>query len=67
VILALDAGAAARQIAVCWAQAEARHAACRELARYLVDRLNGKEPVMHDIQVRDVPASSLLCLLQRAR
>jgi DNA-binding transcriptional MerR regulator len=67
VILALDGSAAAGQIADCWAEAEAAHAARRELAGYLVDRLNGKEPVMYDVQVRDMPARSLLCLLQYAR
>jgi len=66
VILALDASAAAEQVAACWGQAEARHAACRDLAGYLIDRLNGKEPVMYDVQVRDVSARSLLCLLRRA-
>jgi DNA-binding transcriptional MerR regulator len=66
VILALDAPAAAEQVAACWAQAEAGHAARRDLAGYLIDRLNGKEPVMYDVHVRDVPARSLLCLLRRA-
>jgi DNA-binding transcriptional MerR regulator len=66
VILALDAPAAAEQVAACWAQAEARHAGRRDLAGYLIDRLNGKESVMYDVQVRDVPARSLLCLLRRA-
>jgi len=66
VILALDAAAAAGQVAACWARAEDRHAARRDLAGYLIDRLNGKEPVMYDVQVRDVPARSLLCLLRRA-
>lgn len=66
VILALDAPAAAGQVAACWARAEAGHAARRDLAGYLIDRLNGKEPVMYDVQVRDVPARSLLCLLRHA-
>jgi len=66
VILALDGPAAAEQVAACWAAAEARHTACRDLAGYLIDRLNGKEPVMYDVQLRDVPARSLLCLLRHA-
>jgi DNA-binding transcriptional MerR regulator len=67
VILALDGPAAAGQIAGRWAEAEAAHAARRELAGYLIDRLNGKEPVMYDVQVRDMPARSLLCLLRHAQ
>lgn len=67
VILALDVAAAAGQVAACWAQTEARHAARRDLADHVIDRLNGKEPVMYDVQVRDVPARSLLCLLRHAR
>jgi hypothetical protein len=38
------------------------HAARRELARYLVDRLNGRESVMYEVAVRDIPARSLLSL-----
>jgi DNA-binding transcriptional MerR regulator len=65
-ILGLDAPTAAEQIARCWAEAETSHAARRELAGYLIDRLNGKAPVMYDVQVRDMPARSLLCVLRRA-
>lgn len=66
VILALDASAAAERVAAWWAEAEDRHAGRRDLAGYLIDRLNGKEPVMYDVQVRDVPARSVLSLLWRA-
>ncbi len=64
VILGLDAPAAAGQVAAWWTAAEAGHAARRELAGYLVDRLNGKKPVMYEIAVRDIPARSLLTLLR---
>jgi DNA-binding transcriptional MerR regulator len=64
VILGLDAPAAAGQVAAWWTAAEAGHAARRELAGYLVDRLNGKRPVMDEIAVRDIPARSLLTLLR---
>jgi len=64
VILGLDAHAAAREVAAYWTGAEAGHADRRALAGYLVDRLNGKRPVMHDIAVRDIPARSLLTLLR---
>jgi DNA-binding transcriptional MerR regulator len=64
VVLGLDAPAAAGQVAAWWTGAEAQHAARRELASYLVDRLNGKRPVMYEIAVRDIPARSLLTLLR---
>ena len=65
-ILELDAAAAAGQVAAYWAETEADHAARRGLAGYLVDRLNGKRSVMYDINVRDVPARSMLCVLRHA-
>jgi hypothetical protein len=64
VILSLDAQAAARQVAAYWTGAEAGHADRRALAGYLIDRLNGKRPVMYEIAVRDIPARSLLTLLR---
>jgi DNA-binding transcriptional MerR regulator len=62
VILSQEAEAAAEQVGVFWAGAEADHAARRELARHLVDRLNGKESVVYEVAVRDIPARSLLSL-----
>jgi DNA-binding transcriptional MerR regulator len=64
VILGLDAQAAAEEVAAYWTGAEAGHADRRELAGYLVDRLNGKRPVMYEVAVRDIPARSLLTLLR---
>jgi DNA-binding transcriptional MerR regulator len=64
VILGLDAPAAATRVAAYWTGAEAGHADRRALAGYLVDRLNGKRPVMREIAVRDIPARSLLTLLR---
>jgi hypothetical protein len=61
-ILSLEAKAAAGQVGAYWAGAEADHAARRELARYLVDRLNGRESVMYEVAVGDIPARSLLSL-----
>jgi DNA-binding transcriptional MerR regulator len=66
VILGREATAAAEQVAAYWASAETAHAARRGLAGYLIDRLNGKEPVMYDVKTRDTPARSLLCLLRHA-
>ena len=65
-ILSLEPEAAAQQVSGHWAGAEAGHAARRDLAGYLVDRLTGKRNVMYEVKVRDVPARSLLCLLRHA-
>jgi DNA-binding transcriptional MerR regulator len=67
VLLDLDAPAAAERITGFWAAAEADHAARRELAEHLVDRLNGKRITMYEVNVRDVPARSLLSLLRHAQ
>jgi len=66
VILSLEPEAAAAQVGAYWSGAEADHAARRDLAGYLVDRLTGKRNVMYEVKVRDVPARSLLCLLRHA-
>jgi DNA-binding transcriptional MerR regulator len=66
VMLGLDPEAAAAQVGAYWAGAEADHAARRDLAGYLVDRLTGKRNVMYEVKVRDIPARSLLCLLRHA-
>ena len=66
VILSLAPEAAAQQVGAYWAGAEADHAARRDLAGYLVDRLTGKRNVMYEVKVRDIPARSLLCLLRHA-
>ena len=66
VILGLQPEAAAQQVGAYWSGTEAGHAARRDLAGYLVDRLNGKRNVMYEVAVRDIPARSLLCLLRHA-
>jgi DNA-binding transcriptional MerR regulator len=65
-ILSLEPEAAAAHVGAYWSGAEADHAARRDLASYLVDRLTGKRNVMHEVKVRDIPARSLLCLLRHA-
>ncbi|HEX3922609.1 MAG TPA: MerR family transcriptional regulator [Streptosporangiaceae bacterium] len=65
-ILAQEAAAAARQVAAYWAEAETSHAARRELAGYLIGRLNGKEPVMYEVTIRDMPERHVLCALRHA-
>ena len=61
-ILALEPAAAAERIGEYWATAEAEHSARRDLARYLIDQLSGKRPVMYDVTTRDIPGRHLLCL-----
>ncbi len=65
-ILSLEPEAAAAQVGAYWSVAEADHAARRDLAGYLVDRLTGNRNVMYEVKVRDIPARSLLCLLRHA-
>ena len=43
----------------------AEHAAQRVLVGHLVDRLHGKKSAMYEVTVRDIPARSLLSLMQR--
>jgi hypothetical protein len=64
VILDLPAQVAAELLGDYWTGVEFEHAARRELAGYLVDRLNGKRHVMYEVGVRDIPARSLLSVLR---
>jgi hypothetical protein len=61
-IVGLEPAAAAQRINELWAAAETEHAARRALAAFLVDRLNGKRSVMYEVDVREMPSRSLLCL-----
>jgi DNA-binding transcriptional MerR regulator len=60
-ILALSPEMAAQRIDAHWATAETEHSARRELARIIVDRLNGRRSVMYDVQTREIPSRSILC------
>jgi hypothetical protein len=62
VILDQPAPAAAELLGDYWTGVESQHAARRELAGYLVDRLKGKRHVMYEVGVRDIPARSLLSI-----
>ncbi len=64
VILGLAPDVAAKQVGAYWAAVEADHAARRELAGYLVDRLTGKRTVMYEVATRQISGRSLLCLLR---
>jgi DNA-binding transcriptional MerR regulator len=61
-ILGLDPGLAAQRIADYWAAAEIEHAARRDLAGLLIDRLDGRKSAMYEVETRQVPRRSLLCL-----
>jgi DNA-binding transcriptional MerR regulator len=61
-LLALDSAELAEQVTAFWREAEARHAAQRELVAALVNRLTGRSIVMYEVETRDMPPRSLLCL-----
>lgn len=60
-LLACDRSEAATRIAAYWRDVEVAHGARRELADYLVNRLNGEELVMN-VATREMPERSVLCL-----
>jgi DNA-binding transcriptional MerR regulator len=64
VVLESEPEAAADQIADYWSATEAEHVARRDLADFLVKRLQGKRSVMYEVDTREIPIRSLLCLKQ---
>jgi DNA-binding transcriptional MerR regulator len=61
-LLALDPAELAEQVTALWQSAESRHAGQRELVTALVNRLTGRNTVMYEVNARDMPQRSLLCL-----
>lgn len=61
-LLALDPAEMAKQVTAFWQAAETRHAGQRELVAALVSRLTGRSTVMHEVETRQMPQRSLLCL-----
>ena len=59
-IVDLEPDAAAARITEHWNAIEAQHAARRDLARYLIDRMQGKRHAMYQVATRDIPARSVL-------
>jgi len=57
-------GSAVGLIEEWWTGAEADFTARRELARFLIDRVNGKRSAMYEIETRSVPARTVLSLLR---
>jgi DNA-binding transcriptional MerR regulator len=60
--LALDLAEVAERVNAFWREAEALHAAQRELVTVLADRLAGRSTVMYEVATREMPQRSLLCL-----
>jgi DNA-binding transcriptional MerR regulator len=61
-LLALDPAELIKQVTAFWRTAEARHAGQRELVTALVDRITGRKTVMYEVNAREMPQRSLLCL-----
>ena len=59
-IVDLEPDAAAARITNHWNTIETEHTVRRDLARYLIDRLQGKRHVMYEVATRDIPARSVL-------
>ncbi|PRY38815.1 MerR family transcriptional regulator [Umezawaea tangerina] len=66
-LLALDPAAAAEEIRAHWAGTEAEHAARRRVVGGLVERLHEEESEMDEVEVRDVPARSVVGMVRRVR
>jgi DNA-binding transcriptional MerR regulator len=61
-LLDCDPADAAQQIAAHWRDVESMHDTRRELADYLVNRLNGKRSIMYEVATRQIPERTVLCL-----
>jgi DNA-binding transcriptional MerR regulator len=60
--LALDQVHLAERVSAFWRETESHHASQRELVTSLVDRLTGRNTVMYEVETREMPQRSLLCL-----
>jgi DNA-binding transcriptional MerR regulator len=61
-IVLMEPAEAARRIEALWSRAEDEHAARRQLARLVVDRLNGRRSVVSEVFTREIPERSVLCV-----
>ena len=59
-IVELEPDAAAERITQHWNATVTQHTARRDLARYLIDQLQGKRHAMYEVNTRDIPARSVL-------
>jgi DNA-binding transcriptional MerR regulator len=60
----LDAGPddAVALVSTYWQRADAEHRHRGELARYLLNRLQGDNPIMYEVTTREMPARAVLCM-----
>jgi DNA-binding transcriptional MerR regulator len=61
-ILPLERLEAAERVREIWAATEAEHTARRALAAYLIDELRGRPSVIYEVDTRQMPDRSLLCV-----
>src|SRR5580658_408259 len=61
-ILPLEPLQAAERIRVIWAGTEAKNTARRALVASLIEELSGKRSVMYEVNTREIPERSLLCV-----
>jgi DNA-binding transcriptional MerR regulator len=61
-IVSLEPDTAAQRISEHWTAVEAQHTSRRDLAHYLIDRMQGRRHVMYEVATRDIPARSVLYL-----
>ena len=59
-IVSLEPDAAAERIRAHWSATETQHRARRDLARYLIDEMQGKRHAVYEVATRDIPARSVL-------
>jgi DNA-binding transcriptional MerR regulator len=62
VIVPLERVQAAERVRELWDATEAEHTSRRALAAYLIDELSGRRSVMYEVETRDIPERSLLCV-----
>ena len=62
VVIDLDPEIAADRVADYWSVAETEYVAPQDLADFVVERLRGKRSVMYEVETREIPSRSILCL-----
>lgn len=61
-ILSLEPVQAAERVRELWAATEAEHTNRSALAAYLIDELSGRRSVMYEVNAREIPDRTLLCV-----
>ena len=61
-LVGLDPADLADRVSAFWTDADAHHASQRELVVALVDRLTGRNALMYEVETREIPQRSILCL-----